>query len=108
MGFLQQTNGWRESLKAIGSSHNQDVKSNLLSIPEKSEDPDKQFESYKTYATELHVSKIKIGLVNLNVIYLFDRKTIVSCDCSKKYYNTQLMSIYKKSLQDLIRLIKFL
>ncbi|CAD6208824.1 GSCOCG00003631001-RA-CDS [Cotesia congregata] len=54
MGFLQQTNGWRESLKAISSSQNHDVKSNPLSIPEKLEDPDKQFESYKTYATELH------------------------------------------------------
>ncbi|XP_044593762.1 sorting nexin-4-like [Cotesia glomerata] len=54
MGFLQQTNGWRESLKAIGSSQNHDVKLNPLSIPEKLEDRDKQFESYKTYASELH------------------------------------------------------
>ncbi|XP_008548264.1 sorting nexin-4 [Microplitis demolitor] len=54
MGFLQQTDNWRETLKEPSYSQIADTKLKALSDAVNFKNSDKQFESYKIYATELH------------------------------------------------------
>lgn len=65
MGFLQQTDNWRETLKEPSYSQIADTKLKALSDAVNFKNSDKQFESYKIYATELHVSSANY-LINCN------------------------------------------
>ncbi|KAK0087727.1 hypothetical protein PV325_000198 [Microctonus aethiopoides] len=53
MGFLQQRDGWRESIKESGYLQLAETKLKSLSVAVRLRKPDKRFESVKTYGLEL-------------------------------------------------------
>ncbi|KAK0183426.1 hypothetical protein PV327_001470 [Microctonus hyperodae] len=53
MGFLQQRDGWRESIKESGYLQLAETKLKALSVAVRLRKPDKRFESVKTYGLEL-------------------------------------------------------
>ncbi|XP_034949892.1 sorting nexin-4-like [Chelonus insularis] len=53
MGFLQQRDGWRESIKESGYLQLAETKLKALSVAVRLKKPDKQFETIKTYGAEL-------------------------------------------------------
>lgn len=60
MGFLQQQEGWKESIKESAYLQMAETKLKALSIAVKLKKPDKRFEEVKMYGVELSV-KIKIS-----------------------------------------------
>ncbi|OXU24053.1 hypothetical protein TSAR_005731 [Trichomalopsis sarcophagae] len=53
MGFLQQTDGWRESIKETGYLQIAESKLKALSVSVRLRKPDKRFETVKNYGIEL-------------------------------------------------------
>ncbi|XP_046737528.1 sorting nexin-4-like [Diprion similis] len=53
MGFLQQENDWRESIKETGYLHLAESKLKALSVAVRLKKPDKRFETIKNYGIEL-------------------------------------------------------